>query len=90
MFLIDDLALGPAKLLLWIARQVHDAMTVELEGLRQETITELERLNVSLEAAEISEDEFARRESLLLDRLDHIQAQIQGASDHDNPADTND
>ncbi len=90
MLLIDDLALGPAKLLLWIARQVHDAMTGELEALRQESIAELERLNAGLEAGEISEDEFAGRERVLLDRLDHIQAQIQGGSNHDNPAGAND
>lgn len=80
MFLIDDLALAPARLLLWIAEQVHDAMTSELQALRAEIIAELERLNVSLEAGEVSEEAFAECERALLDRLDQVETQIQFVS----------
>lgn len=80
MFLIDDLALAPARLLLWVAKQVHEAMNGELQALREETIAELERLNVSLEKGQISEQAFSEREQALLDRLDQIERQMQGAS----------
>jgi hypothetical protein len=90
MFLIDDLVLGPAKFLLWIARQVDEAMTGECEAMRQEIIVELEHLNVSLEAGKISEDEFAGRENILLDQLDHLDAQIQGGSNLTSPASADD
>jgi hypothetical protein len=89
MFLIDDLVLGPAKFLLWIARQVDEAMTGECDAMRQEIIAELERLNATLEAGKISEDEFANRENILLDQLDHLEAQIQGGSNGNNPASAN-
>jgi hypothetical protein len=89
MFLIDDLVLGPAKFLLWIARQVDEAMTGECDAMRQEIIAELERLNATLEAGKISEDEFANRENILLDQLDHLEAQIQGASNGNNAASAN-
>jgi hypothetical protein len=55
-------------------------MTSERGAIRQEIIVELGHLNARLEAGEISENEFEQRESILLDRLDNIQAQTGGGS----------
>jgi hypothetical protein len=90
MFLIDDLVLGPTKFLLWLARQVDDAVAGERDAMRQDIIGELGHLNASLEAGEISEDEFASRESVLLDRLDQTEAEMRDGPNLNNPPNTDD
>lgn len=76
MFLLDDLVLGPAKFVLWIFRQVHDAAKEELGNEKQHLTAELSRLHGLLEGGKISEEEFDRREQTLLDRLDALEEQI--------------
>ena len=76
MFLIDDLVLSPAKFVLWIFRQVHDAAKEELGNEKQHITAELSRLHGLLEGGKISEEEFDQREQALLDRLDAVEEQI--------------
>ncbi len=76
MFLIDDLVVGPAKFVLWIVRQVHEAAREELGGERQRLTAELSQLHAMLETGRLSEDEFDARERIVLDRLDAIEDQL--------------
>ncbi len=81
MFLLDDLAVGPAKFVLWIVRQVHEAAKEELSGERQRLTAELGQLHAMLESGRLSEDEFDVRERIVLDRLDAIEEQLAGAAE---------
>ncbi len=76
MFLIDDLVVAPAKFVLWIVRQVHEAAKEELSGERQRLTAELSQLHAMLESGRLTEDEFDLRERTLLDRLDAIEEQL--------------
>ena len=73
MFLVDDILLSPAKGLLWVFQEIHDAAQQELAG-ESETITAaLSELYMRLETEQITEAEFDAQEKVLLDRLDRIQ-----------------
>jgi hypothetical protein len=78
MFIIDDLMLSPAKFVLWIVRQVHDAAKEELSGERQRLTAELGQLHAMLEGGRLSEDEFDALERVVLDRLDALEEQTVG------------
>jgi hypothetical protein len=80
MFLIDDILLSPAKGLLWVFREIHDAAQQELAG-ESETITAaLSELYMRLETGQITEAEFDAQETTLLDRLDRLQAEEMAAA----------
>ena len=80
MFLIDDILLSPAKGLLWVFREIHDAAQQELAG-ESETITAaLSELYMRLETGQITEAEFDAQEKTLLDRLDRLQAKEKAAA----------
>ena len=79
MFLVDDILLSPAKGLLWVFREIHDAAQQELVG-ESETITAaLSELYMRLETGQITETEFDAQETTLLDRLDRLQAEEKAA-----------
>jgi hypothetical protein len=84
MFLVDDLVLSPAKFVLWIFRQVHDAAKEELSGERQRITAELSQLHAMLEGGRLSEDEFDALERVLLDRLDALEEQAAGGEESGN------
>ena len=72
MFLIDDILLSPAKGLFYIFKQIHKA--AEEDFLDEENITaELSELYMMLETGKITEEEFDKRESELLNRLEQIE-----------------
>ena len=80
MFLIDDILLAPAKGVLWVFREIHDAAQEELAG-ESETITAaLSELYMRLETEQITEAEFDAQETTLLDRLDRLQAEEKAAT----------
>ncbi len=70
MFLIDDILLLPARGLLGVFREIHNA--VEQEGAhRAETIrSQLSELYLMLESGRINDAEFDQQERELLDALD--------------------
>jgi len=71
MFLIDDILLSPAKGLFYIFKQIHKA--AEEDFLNEENVSaELSELYMMLETGKISEEEFNKRESELLNRLEQI------------------
>jgi len=85
MFLIDDILLSPAKGLLWVFREIHDAAQQELAG-ESETITAaLSELYMRLETERITEVEFDAQEKVLLDRLDRHQAEEKAAAAPEAP-----
>lgn len=72
MLLIDDILLSPAKGLFYIFKQIHKA--AEEEFLNEENISaELSELYMMLETGKITEEEFNKRESELLNRLEQIE-----------------
>lgn len=75
MFLIDDLLLSPAKGLLWVFQEIHDAAQQELAGESEAITAALSELYMKLETGQISETEFDAHEKTLLDRLDCLQAE---------------
>ena len=80
MFLIDDILLSPAKGVLWVFQEIHDAAQQELAG-ESETITAaLSELYMRLETEQITEAEFDAQETTLLDRLDRLQAEEKAAA----------
>ena len=80
MFLIDDILLAPAKGVLWVFQEIHDAAQQELAG-ESETITAaLSELYMRLETEQITEAEFDAQETTLLDRLDRLHAEEKAAA----------
>ncbi|MFO0795479.1 MAG: gas vesicle protein GvpG [Candidatus Brocadiaceae bacterium] len=72
MFLIDDILLSPAKGLFYIFKQIHKA--AEDDFMNEENITvQLSELYMMLETGKITEEEFDKKESELLDRLEQIE-----------------
>lgn len=74
MFLVDDLLMSPAKGLLWVFKEIHDAAQQELAGEAEAITAALSELYMKLETGQITEAEFDAREKVLLDRLDRLQA----------------
>lgn len=73
MLLIDDILLFPAKGFFYIFKQIHKA--AEEEFLNEENVSaELSELYMMLETGKITEEEFNKRESELLNRLEQIEA----------------
>jgi hypothetical protein len=69
MFLLDDILLAPLKAVVWLGKKINDVSEKELydEGGIKE---ELMALQLRFELDEISEQEYDRRETELLARLD--------------------
>lgn len=72
MFLLDKLLTSP---LLWIAREINEAVQKEKVGESEAITRSLSELYMRLEIGEITEQEFEVEESQLLDRLDAIDLQ---------------
>lgn len=73
MLIVDDILCAPISGILWIVRQVHEAVRQEL-ATRTEAITaELMDLHRLLEAGQITSKAFDAREEELLDRLEEIE-----------------
>jgi hypothetical protein len=77
MFIFDDLLLSPMKGVLWVFQEIHDAAKQELDGEGEAITAALSELYMRLETGQITEAEFDAQETVLLDRLDRLQAQEQ-------------
>jgi len=73
MFVVDAIMMSPFKGLLFIAKEIANAVDKEREADRSDAMTQLSSLHLALERGEIDEDEFDRRETELLDRLEQDQ-----------------
>ena len=74
MFLIDDLLLSPAKGILWIFKEIHNAAKEEMANEPESISQQLRNLYMQLETSAISEQQFDSQEKVLLDWLDEIDA----------------
>ena len=71
MFILDDILLSPLKGLVWIAEKIDEVAEGELsdEGKLMDKLMELQ---MRFELDEIEEDEYNKRESELLERMDAV------------------
>jgi gas vesicle protein GvpG len=74
MLIIDDLLCAPAKGILWIFKEIHNAAQEELANEPESISQQLRSLYMQLETSAISEQQFDTQEKVLLDRLDEIEA----------------
>jgi hypothetical protein len=72
MLLVDDILFSPIKGINWIFKEVHKLAEEELSGESDRIRESLVELYMQLEADKITEEEFDRQESNLLDRLDAL------------------
>lgn len=88
MLVIDDILLSPYKGLLWVFEEIHKTAVDELEGEAERIRNELTDLYMMLETGQIDDDEFDRRETALLDRLDQLEQEGVDVDDdaHDEDA----
>jgi ribosomal protein L29 len=70
MFLIDDLLLLPAKGFIGIAKKIRDMALEELEDTPEKLKRELLDLQMALEAEQITEAEYQKKEKDILERLE--------------------
>lgn len=70
MFLIDDILLSPIHGLLWVFKEIQNAVVADRTN-ESETITaRLSELYMMLETGQMTEAQFDAAEKVLLDRLD--------------------
>jgi Gas vesicle protein G len=73
MFIVDTIVTSPFRAILAIFREIHNAAKQEAGNEAATIRTELGELYMLLEMKSITEDEFDKRESALLDRLDALE-----------------
>jgi len=76
MFLFDKLLTAP---LLWIAKEVSEAVEREKAGESEAITQSLSELYMRLETGKITEEEFEAEEKQLLGRMDAIELRNQAA-----------
>lgn len=70
-FILDDILLFPINGVVWIAEKIKDSAEAEL--LDDSKVSErLMALQMQLELEEITEEEYQKKETELLDRLEEI------------------
>lgn len=69
-FLIDDILLAPVKGIVWIAEKVRDMALEELEDTPEKLKRELLDLQMVLEAEQITEEEYQKKEKDILERME--------------------
>ncbi len=84
MLLLDDLLLSPARSLVWVFREIHNAAQQALADESNALTAELSELYMLLDTGRITESEFDAREKELLDRLDEINERNSGIEDEDD------
>ena len=72
MFIVDDILLFPARSILFIFREIHNAAKQEVANEEESIRAELVDLYMMLETGRITEAQFDAREKQLLDRLEEI------------------
>jgi hypothetical protein len=90
MLIVDDILLFPARSILWVFREVHNAAQQERASEPERIAAELRELYMLLETGKISEEQFAAQEKVLLDRLDEIEKRdsILAEEQEDEPDDS--
>ncbi len=78
MFLVDNLLLSPFTSLLWVFKEINEAVQAEKVGEAEGVTRSLSELYMRLETGAITEEQFTAEEKQLLDRLDDIEARNAG------------
>ncbi|QJC56604.1 hypothetical protein HC248_01912 [Polaromonas vacuolata] len=81
MLLVDNLLLAPFNSLIWVFKEVHKLAQQEIDGEAEHVAHALSELYMQLETGELTEEQFAVQEKVLLDRLDEIWEREEGAGD---------
>ncbi len=81
MLLVDDLLLAPFTSLLWVFKEIHEAVQQEKAGEIEAVTRSLSELYMKLDTGAIMEEEFATEEKQLLDLLDEIERRNQGGDE---------
>jgi len=84
MFLIDDILLFPFKSLLWIFREINNAVEEDQKAEPEAITAKLSELYMMLETEQITEAEFDAAEKILLDRLDSLNEDRSDDDDDDD------
>jgi hypothetical protein len=90
MFLVDDILLFPFKSLLWIFREINNAVEKDLQAEPEAITAKLSELYMMLETGQITETEFDAAEKTLLDRLDILNGESSSDDDDDEDDDEDD
>lgn len=70
-FLLDDILLSPVKGVIWLAEKIKEAAEAEKsDGAKIQE--ELLSLQMKLELEEITEEEYQRRETELMERMEEM------------------
>ncbi len=83
MFLVDDVLLFPMTSILWIFRELHNAVQQEVASESQNITAQLSELYMMLETGQITEEDFDAREKVLLDRLEELSEGSDGEDQDD-------
>jgi len=87
MFLVDDILLFPARSILWIFREIHNAALEEQAGEADGITAQLSEFYMMLETGKMTEEEFDTAEKALLDRLDAIKERAAGGKEEEDEED---
>jgi len=77
--ILGDILLSPGKGLMWIFRSIHHAVEDAREQESTNVRAQLTELYQELERGELTEEQFDEQEKVLLDRLDQMKEEEQGA-----------
>ena len=79
MFLLDDILLAPVNAVIWLTKQIKEAADREFsdEGALKQKLFDMELM---LEMGQISDADFRRAESTILERLEMIVKAKEGSS----------
>ncbi len=78
MLFVDSLLLSPFTSLLWVFKEINEAVQREKTGEAEGVTRSLGELYMKLETGAITEEQFTAEEKQLLDRLDDIEARNAG------------
>lgn len=82
MIIIDTLLASPLRGLMFVLKQIDEAVQKESEAEKRSLMAELSALHSALDSGTITETEFDARERTLLDRLEGLSTKNGGdASD---------
>ena len=90
MFLIDDVLFFPVRSLVWIFREIHHAAEKDKASEPAAITAKLSELYMLLETGQMTEAEFDAAERALLDRLDVLEAESDGAVEESDVDDADD
>ena len=81
MLLVDDILLFPFRSLMWIFREIDNAVEKDMAAEPEAITAKLGELYMMLETGQMTETEFNAAEKILLDRLDVLNGETTGGEE---------